>query len=273
MKQIVSYGGGTQSTAMILMALNGEFGLERPDFGVYADTGCEPQFINDYVDYFIDLVKNRYDFTIYKTMHKEGLEKHLLSVPTQPRKGNFYTCSVPPFYTLDEDGTTGMLMRQCTSNYKTDPITKFINSKTDRGELYRVWIGMSFDERERMRISTQKRRTNYYPLVDNHVHRQASIDYIKSHGLRSPMRSSCYFCPFHSNQYWEWMKKYHPSEFSRAIKFEEIVQANAKQQGAIKSIPFLHRSCKPIDQVQFSDPDQLNLFPHLIDECAGECGI
>ena len=73
MKEIVSYGGGTQSTALILMALEGDYGLVRPDFGVWADTGGEPQFIYDYVDYFIDYVKDKYDFDIFKIKHKDGL--------------------------------------------------------------------------------------------------------------------------------------------------------------------------------------------------------
>jgi 3'-phosphoadenosine 5'-phosphosulfate sulfotransferase (PAPS reductase)/FAD synthetase len=49
---IVSYGAGTQSTGMILMALNGEYGLPRPEFAVFSDTGAEPEFIYDYFDYF-----------------------------------------------------------------------------------------------------------------------------------------------------------------------------------------------------------------------------
>ena len=78
MKNVVSYGGGTQSTAMILMALNGEFEY-KPDFGVWADVGAEPQFIYDYVYYFIDYVKQKYDFDIFVCKHKDGLEKAILS--------------------------------------------------------------------------------------------------------------------------------------------------------------------------------------------------
>ena len=112
---IISYGGGTQSTAMILMALNGYKGLPRPDFGVFADVGGEPQFILDYVDYFIQHVKNEYNFDIYKVQNKDGLEAHILTPPKKSRAGNFYTSSVPPFFTKNfKTGKKGMLMRQCT---------------------------------------------------------------------------------------------------------------------------------------------------------------
>ena len=269
MKNIVSYGGGTQSTAMILMALEGEYNLDRPDFGVYCDTGAEPEFINSYVDYFIEYVKGKYDFIIYKTQNKKGLEHHLLQPPKTSRAGKFYTSSVPPLYTLSKAKEKGMLNRQCTSDYKTHPISKFINSKTQRGVQYKMWIGISFDERSRMKISTYKKRINYYPLVENFVHRHNAIDYVKSLGLRPPQRSSCYFCPFHSDDYWKWLKQYHPVEFKRACDFETNIQTNIQTN----DIVYLHSDCKPLNQVIFNNQNQLNMFPELIDECDGECGV
>ena len=269
MKNIVTYGGGTQSTAMILMALNKEFGLSRPDFGVYADTGCEPEFINEYVNYFINYVKNIYDFDIYKIMHREGLDQHILTPPISSRNGNFYTSSTPPFYTKSPTGKVGMLMRQCTSDYKIKPLRKLINSKFKRGEPYIKWIGISFDERSRMRISTEKKIINFYPLVENFIRRNQSIEYVIKQGLKPPQRSSCYFCPFHSNNYWQWLRKYHNKEFQKAVEFEIQTQNLIQTQDLI----FLHSSCKPLSEVEFINKNQLSAFPELIDECAGECGM
>ena len=269
MKEIVSYGGGTQSTALILMALEGDYGLVRPDFGVWADTGGEPQFIYDYVDYFIDYVKDKYDFDIFKIKHKDGLVNKMLAEPKILRTGKFYTSSVPPFYTLNENGQKGMLNRQCTSDFKTNPISKLINSKLERGEKYRIWIAISFDERSRMKVSPIKKRTNYYPLVDLFIRRQDSINYVIGKGLKPPQRSSCYFCPFHSNKYWNWLKTHHNEEFVKAVDFEKKVQANIPTNDKV----FLHSDCIPLDQVYFDNPNQLDLFPELIDECGGECGI
>ena len=274
MKNIVSYGGGTQSTALILMALNGEYSLSRPDFGVWADVGAEPEFIYDYVYYFIDYVKTKYDFDIFICKHKEGLEKHILTPPKKSRAGKFYTSSVPPFFTLSETGEKGMLMRQCTPDYKINPVKKLINSKLERAEPYRKWIGISFDERSRMKISPEKKVTNYYPLVDNFIRRDMAIDYVVGQGLRKPQRSSCYFCPFHSDEYWLWLKKYHIKEFNKACDFEIKSQMIVKSGlGVIRDMVYVHSSCKPLAEVKFDNENQLNLFPHLIDECDGECGI
>ncbi|MCD4680674.1 MAG: hypothetical protein K8S00_09840 [Bacteroidales bacterium] len=266
-KDIVSYGGGTQSTAMILMSLEGYKGLERPSFGVYADVGAEPEFINKYVDYFIAYVKARYDFDIHRIKHKEGLESHIINKPEVSRNGNFYQSSTPPFYTLSENGKIGMLMRQCTADYKINPLKKLINSKLKKGEVYRMWIGISFDERFRMKISNYKKRINYYPLVDLFIRRSDSLEYIKKLGVKAPQRSSCYFCPFHSDRYW--LKEYHPIEFNRACNFEQKVQNNIKTTDKI----YLHSKCKPLRETIFNNENQLNMFPELIDECDGECGI
>jgi 3'-phosphoadenosine 5'-phosphosulfate sulfotransferase (PAPS reductase)/FAD synthetase len=242
MKNIISYGGGTQSTAMILMALEGKFNLPRPDFAVWADTGGEPGFIYDYVDYFIQEVKQTYDFDIFKIKHKEGIVNNLLKDPKTSRMGNFYTSSVPPFYTLSAEGKKGMLNRQCTSDFKINPIKTFINSKVSRGERYKMLIGISFDERSRMRISNYKKRVNVYPLVDNFIRRQDSIDYVTSLGFRSPQRSSCFFCPFHSNEYWQWLKDYHFNTFQNACDLELAIQQNGIQwktnQGNILIVQF-----------------------------------
>jgi hypothetical protein len=270
---VISYGAGTQSTALILMALNGEYNLPRPDFAVFADTGAEPEFIYEYFQYFSDYCKTNYGFDIYKTQKKGvGLVDKLTSSPKESRNG-FYTSSVPPFFTLNADGTRGMLMRQCTSDYKTHPTNSFIRKKVQKGDTVNLWLGISFDERERMRISTVKWRVNKYPLVDNFIRRKEAIDYVKKCGLKMPFRSSCYFCPFHSDRYWKWLKKEFPGEFQKAVNLERIVQSQQNHESIIKSIPFLHRSCKHLDKIDFDADTQMDMFPELIDECEGYCGI
>lgn len=273
MYEIVSYGGGTQSTALIIMALEGKFNLKRPDFAIYADTGGEPEFINRYVDYFIGYVKEKYNFFIYKIQHKKGIVNHLLHSEIKYRNGNAYINSFPPFFTLNGSGEIGMLMRQCTSDFKTKPISSFITKKIGRNVPYRLWIAISFDERSRMKVSTINKRVNYYPLVENFINRADSINYLKGMGVKPPQRSSCFFCPFHSDKYWVWLKKYHSEEFNRAIKFEQDIQDKMKTNKFLKYSVFLHRSCKSLAIVKFDNENQLNLFPELIDECDGLCGI
>jgi hypothetical protein len=270
MKNIISYGGGTQSSALVIMSLEGEYNLPRPDFGVYADVGAEPEFVNDYVAYFIDYVKRVYDFDIYVVQYKKGIIEQLKTIPKISRNGNFYTSSVPPFYVKKQDNTVGMLMRQCTGDFKINPCNKLINSKIKRGEKYNLWKGISFDERQRAKISMDKKKTFIYPLVENFTRRGDSITYLKNKGIKPAQRSSCIFCPFHSDAYWRWLKYYHPTEFQRAVDIEEYINTLSNKSN-LKY--YLHKSCVPIDKVIFKNENQLNMFPELIDECDAECGI
>jgi hypothetical protein len=271
---VISYGAGTQSTALILMALNGEYNLPRPDFAVFSDTGGEPKFILEYFDYFQKYCKEKYDFDIYKTSKKGVLlVEKITSEQLKSRKGNFYTSSVPPFFTLNPDGTRGMLMRQCTGDYKTHPTNSFIKSKVNKGDKINLWLEISFDERSRMRISTVKWRINKYPLVDNFINRKMAIDYVRTLNIEMPQRSSCFFCPFHSDRYWKWLRDNHRDEFINAVELERKVQSLQNTNSILKSVPFLHRSCISLDKIDFDSDTQLDMFPELIDECEGYCGI
>ena len=252
------------------MALNGDYGLQRPDFGVYADTGSEPEFINEYVQYYTDLVKSRYGFEILYTKRNNGLADHLLNGKLRT-VGTFFSDAAPPFYTLNKNGTKGMLMRQCTSEFKKNPLTKLINSRKKRGEYYNLQLGMSIEEQSRMKVSGIKFRTNIYPLVEKRIRRIDSINYVKDKGLRKPQRSSCYFCPFHSDRYWLWLKKEHKETFLQAVEFEYAINKRAESFNDIRY--FCHKKCIPLDFVKFDNEDQLNMFPELIDECDGYCGI
>jgi len=272
MKEIISYGGGTQSTAMILMALNGEFNLPKPDFAVWADTGAEPQFINDYVQYFTNYCKQKYNFDIYTVRHpKYTLIEGLRLWDGKDGTKKFKT--LLPFYTLIPDGSRGIMKRKCTEDYKILPQRRFIKTKLTKGEKWRKWFGISFDERSRMKVSNEKGCENFYPLVENFVNRQMSIDYVKEQGLLPPQRSACVFCPFHSNTYWQWLKDFHPGEFSRACEVDEKVRELSIQDRSLKSKLFIHNSMKPLSEVNFTDKNQLDMWPELIDECDGLCGI
>lgn len=269
---VISYGAGTQSTALILMALNGDFNLPRPDFAVFADTGAEPQFIYDYFDYFQQYCKKYYDFDIYLTKKKGSSLLEKITNPQRPSNNGFYTSSVPPFFTLAPDGTKGMLNRQCTSDYKTHPTNARIRQLAGTKAIINLWMGISFDERERMRISQVKWRKNRYPLIENFLNRRQSIDYVASKGIKLPYRSSCFFCPFHTDRYWKWLKKEHRNEFNRACDLEGVVQSKQNHNSILKIKPFLHRSCKPLSEIDF-DADTQMQFPELIEECEGYCGI
>jgi hypothetical protein len=45
---IISLGAGKQSSYMLLNALEGKYKY-KPDFAIFSDTGCEPNYVYDYL--------------------------------------------------------------------------------------------------------------------------------------------------------------------------------------------------------------------------------
>jgi hypothetical protein len=102
---------------------------------------------------------------------------------------------------------------------------------------------------------------------------------MESHGYPEPPRSSCVYCPFHNNTEWRRLKYTEPEEFAKAVQFEKDIQNMKGSDGNFDSVPFLHASRLPLDQVDFSTlaerNGQMNLqFGNLFEnECEGICGV
>ncbi len=82
-------------------------------------------------------------------------------------------------------------------------------------------MGIAFDEVHRMRDSRETYITNLYPLIDNQLTRQDCINMIAESGLPVPEKSSCYFCPFNSSEWWRHLLQRYPDLFDKAIDLEE----------------------------------------------------
>lgn len=259
---VVMYGAGTQSTGMILMALNGEFDAV-PEFAVFSDTGGEPDHVLEYNEYFSEFVINEFGFEIIKTQYRD-LDKEIVDFLDGKNK----RVAAIPLRT-----ETGILMRQCTRDYKINPSNKIIKERLgvirkNKGQYNCVakWMGISLDEIQRMKTSTDWWNVIIYPLIEKGYRREDTIKYVKKFGLKEPPRSACYFCPFHSPSYWKHLNDKYPNEFQKAVEFDEKIR-NYK---GLKQKTYLHRSLKPLKDIDFNY--QTN-FLDMIDECDGYCGI
>ena len=242
---------------MLLNALEGKYKY-KPDFAIYSDLQCETKATEMYVDYMIRFVKQKYNFDIIVVS-----EGNLMNDFIDYVDGNRSRASCMPLYSGD---TKAPIMRQCTGDYKIKPLRKYLQ-KVRNGKKIRQWIGISADEAERMKTSSVKYVEHYYPLVENRV----TIDQIKKwfedNKIPEPMKSSCLICPFHSLQYWQNLKKNFPIEFETACSFDDKIRQIPK----MRSKTYLYRKCIPLRDADFSMSP--SLFPELIEECEGLCGL
>jgi len=261
---ILSLGAGVQSTTMAFMAAKGEL-TPMPDCAIFADTGAEPNHVYDQLNRIQEIVP----FQVYTVMQKDGLEQGINGSFT----GNRFA-SVP-FFT-ESTGGGGMLRRQCTREYKIQPIQLKIRElmglkKGQRGPKdvsVRQWIGISMDESHRMKPNHVGWIENIWPLVDKRMHRYHCLQWMEKNGYELPKKSACYFCPYHDDKTWIDMKKNDPDSWEKAIEMDSRIRTGVR---GTKEKLYLHNSMKPIDEVDF-DPnkDQVDMFGN---ECEGLCGV
>ncbi len=110
------------------------------------------------------------------------------------------------------------IWRWSTRDYKVKPIHAWYRSL---GVHVHEYLGIAYDEIERIKPSGEPYITSLFPLVDLQVSRDGCIDIIERAGLPVPVKSGCYFCPFNNIERWKEIHATHPDLFRKAMELEE----------------------------------------------------
>ena len=158
----ISLGAGVQSTTMALMAAHGEI-EPMPDTAIFADTGAEPRAVYEHLDWLRS--PGVLPFPVEVVQFSDLAEEiRKTAAGVKPVAGRANGCLAPPFFTVNADGSKGMLRRECTSNYKIKPIQRRIKELLGRPldkpirsavPLACSWLGISADEWEALRASPE----------------------------------------------------------------------------------------------------------------------
>jgi hypothetical protein len=204
-------------------------------------------------------------------MQREGLRAAIVQAVAGGRFGS------PPFRALNDDGTEGLLRRQCTSEYKLAPIfakcRELIGlSKGQRAPKVPVitqWIGISTDEAHRMKPSQEKWIDKRHPLIEVGMSRNDCLRWMERNGYPKPAKSACTFCPYHDDSLWRDMKMNDPESFADAVEIDELIRNGVR--GTTQKL-FVHRSLKPLAEVDFRSAEDAGQYALFGDECEGLCG-
>jgi hypothetical protein len=273
---IISLGAGVQSSTMLLMAAHGEIG-PVPDAAVFADTQAEPASVYKWLEFLENAMMDvPHPIPIYRVT-KGSLTDEALR-PRVTEDGRKYCKTLIPFHTKNQDGSRGMTTRTCTFDFKITPLLKFARDyagiKRGQKEItVTQWIGISCDEIRRMKLARDKWAQHRWPLVEMGMHRYHCLLWMERHGYPLPPRSACVYCPFHGNAEWRRLKEQEPKEFERAVRFEKDIVAALAATDNFNSIPFLHPSLVPLDQVDFSTDSERGQGELWGNECEGMCGV
>jgi len=269
---ILSLGAGVQSSTLALMAAKGLVS-PMPVAAIFADVKAEPESVYTWLAW----LEKQLPFPVHRATWRKGLAVESLKIKTTKKDGRQYWNSKIPFFTLSATGSKGMLKRKCTVDFKIDPLMreakKIIGIKRASPFVSLVsWIGISIDELSRMKASPFKYAANRWPLLELGMSRRDCLEWMKDNGFPKPPRSACYFCPYHSNVEWQRLKTEEPKEFAKAVKFEKASQRAKEKDEWMNDTPFLHSSCKPLDEIDFTNPDPDQEKFGFINECEGMCG-
>lgn len=254
--RVVSYGGGVQSTSLLVLAAEGRIDFQTFLFANVGDDSEHPATLAYVHDVAIP----------YAAAH--GIEVHELRRRTRDGEAQSLlqlvqienTPSIPVFL----EGR-GPAQRGCTSNFKIRVIGKWLKAHgATESEPATVAIGISVDEIHR---ANTNRRLNHeevvYPLLDLGMRRMDCLRVIAAAGLPIPHKSACFFCPFTRPRHWETMMRDEPELFERACSIEDAL--NVRRAAAGRPPVFLTRHGIPLRDVV--SVDQLALF----DEGDGSC--
>lgn len=266
----LSLGAGVQSTALLVASALGLHGVPRIDVAIFADTQDEPAYVYEHLARLEDWACERGVVVVERVTAGKLSQKVLGGVPTTIEGDCFITI---PAFVRGADGRAAPLRRQCTREYKIDPIRRRVRAMLGYGPgermagkvMVRCLLGISLDEAHRMKDSRDAWCENVYPLVDARLRREDCAQLIADAGLPVPEKSACVYCPYHSDRYWRALRARYPGEFARACVVDEAIRGSQVAYGEV----FLHRSLKPLREVCFDDR-QGELFGS---ECEGYCGV
>ena len=267
MLNIISLGAGVQSSTMALMAAHGEI-TPMPDCAIFADTQAEPTAVYRWLDW----LEKQLPFPVYRVTAGNLKSQVAAERPT----GKFLKVDIPAFV-KSPDGTVSLINRSCTRDFKIDPIRRKVrellgisNKRSPKTPICSQWIGISLDEAARMKPGREAWQEMRWPLIEMRMTRNDCLRWMEKHGFPKPSKSSCIFCPYHSDNEWRALAK---SEFAEAVEVDRRLRSRPAVAYRTKGILYLHRSCLPLDQVDFftdEDRGQLNMFNN---ECEGMCGV
>lgn len=165
---VLSYGGGVNSTALLLLK------FKEIDALIFSDPGAELPRTYSYIDQYV----------------KPFCELHKIDFITVKIEQDIYAA-------YDEQKSLPAIVRRsCTVKWKITPINKYLKKHWPG---HKVMIGIDFGELHRARFNDPEK---LYPLIDAEINRAGCVEIITDHGWPDPGKSGCFFCPFQSKRQW-----------------------------------------------------------------------
>lgn len=245
----ISYGGGVQSTALLVLA-----GRRDPEFeevmggrvtdAVFANVGDDSE--HPATLRFVREVAAPWAAAHGVTVHELARRKRDGTVETLMGRLTREGSRSLPIPVRMSNGAPGR--RSCTADFKIAVLGKWLKAHgASADNPATVAIGISTDEIERVnRKRVEPYERPVYPLVELGWDRsQCQALNVEVFGRPVP-KSSCYFCPFHRPATWAEMRRDEPELFAQSVALEDLLNQRRAELG--KDPVWLTRFNRPLSE-------------------------
>lgn len=244
--RVVSFGGGIQSVACLVLAAQGTIDYRTFLFANVGSDSENPATLA-YLDEIVRPFAQDHGLDLYE-LHRiptrgvsAGRIETLYQRLTRPGSR-----SLPIPVRMPRTGAPGR--RACTADFKVRPIGKWLRAHgATPDDPATVAIGFSTDEIHRCnRKKAQPYEVPDYPLIDLGLSRADCEQVIADAGLPVPEKSACWFCPFRRPSTWATARRDTPELFWAAVELERELNRRRDQLG--RHHVYLTRFGRPLDQ-------------------------
>lgn len=290
MFRLMSFGGGVQSTAIAMLAINRDPRLLRvmgdwPTAFAFSDVGSEPDGVYAHTLKIADMARAAgYRFDV---VTEGNLLEDAETCLRERRKRRPW---LAPFFTKSAAGRVGMMTRECTGYYKIRPLYRALTKgagvfRKRRGAMTECvaeqWLGISTDEAQREKNSVEKWYRFRHPLLEMGWSRDDCVAYLSTQTYPdgTPMaiaKSACVFCPYAGKRRIRETLAAGGEAAEQLRRMDACLAQAPENPGAhVRSALFLTSECLRIHEIEASmraDPEPAN-DATWGDECAGICGV
>ena len=179
LKHIVSFSGGKDSTAMLLLMIEKKMPIDEI---IFCDTGKEFPAMYDHILEVEKYIGRKITILKPEKSFEYWLGEHIKTKGKNKGKIGY--------------GWADFQNRWCTGHLKQNIISRHLKTQKTRKE----YIGIAYDEKHRTNNNKGKKNL-FYPLVEWEVTEKMALEYCYSKGFRWDglyekfSRVSCYCCP------------------------------------------------------------------------------
>lgn len=258
----VSFGGGQQSTALLVLAAQGRIDFRTFLFCNVGDDSELPATLRYFREYHQPYAaEHGIELAELRRIMQRGPEKgHERTLWQQLNKPGSKTIDIPVRMANGAPGN-----RNCTAAFKIKVVAAELARRGATAETpATVGMGISLEEigRANNRSPVPHERV-VYPLLELGLRRTDCQRIILEAGLPLPPKSACFFCPFHRPEDWQEQRRSTPELFAKSCQLEATLNTRRAEIG--KDPVYLTRFNRPLAE---AIPAGVDLLP-LADEDDG----